>query len=240
MKPRINLLPVRYIERAVERRRAGVTAATMVVLLLVLGLVGVVQARQLTAAEEQRDFEQAQTAQLQARRLALAPFRDLAEEVRRGQQLTAVAMDTEVSWAGVLASLSANFPGDASLTAFIAESMLPAFGGDLAVQPGDGDAPIGSVAFNGYTVEGFTPGIAGVLRRLGDVSGLSEPRLTTGALGEIGETPVTTFDGAVLLDAGALTGRYAEGLPPGEHIDVPTLGAGGGGAPPAAGAGGTQ
>lgn len=237
MRSRVNLLPRHYIERAVERRRAWATAAAMVALLLVLGLVGVVQARQLTAAEEQRDFEQAQTAQLQARRLALAPFRDLAEEVRRGQQLVMATMDTEVSWAGVLASLSDTFPGDATLTAFIAESTLPVFG-DLAVQPGDEGAPIGTVAFNGYTVEGFAPGIADVLRRLGDVSGLSEPRLATGARGEIDGTPTTTFDGAVLLDGGALTGRYAEGLPPGEHVDVPTFG--GAGAQPDTGAGGTE
>lgn len=231
MRSRVNLLPVRYVERAVERRRAGATAAALVALVLALGLVGVWQARQLAAAEQQRDFEQAVTTQLQARRTELAPFRDLAERVRSGQQLVAVAMGTEVSWAGVLASLSRTFPADATLTAFTGESTLPVFGGDLAVAPGDEDAPIGSVTFNGYSVEGFAPGIAEVLRRLTDVAGLSDPRLATGARGEIGDAPITTFDGTVLLGGGAMTGRYVDGLPPGDHVDVPALG--GDGAPAA-------
>lgn len=234
MRPRVNLLPVRYIERAVERRRAGATAAGLLALLLVLGIVAAGQVRELRTVEEQRDLEQALTAQLQARRAELAPFRDLADRVRNEQQLLAAAMDSEVSWAGVLASLSATFPTDASLTAFRGESILPVFAGDLAVQPGDQDTPIGSVAFNGYSVDGFAPGVAETLRLLTGVSGVSHPRLATGALGDIGETPVTTFDGLGLLDAAAMTGRYIDGLAPEDRIDVPPLGGGGAGSGAAA------
>ena len=37
---------------------------------------------------------------------------------------------------------------------------------------------------------------------------------------------MTTFEGSTFIDQTALTGRYAEGLPPESDVEVPVLGAG--------------
>lgn len=228
----VNLLPVRYVERIAERRRAAVTGAALLVLVAVLGLAAVAQGGQLRQAEKKRDVEQKRTADLQARRAELASFRPLADGIVGRERLLAAAMSTEVSWAAMLTSLSATFPADASLTSLNAESKLPGFGAKV-VEPGDQASMIGTTALKGYSVEEFTPGVRETLQLLDTVTGLAEPRLQEGAVAEIGGRPVTTFEGSTFLDGAALTGRYRDGLPAEDDVDVPVIG-GGGGAPPAA------
>lgn len=229
----VNLLPARYVERLFERRLVAATAGGLLVLVLVLLLAAFAQSRDLRAAETQHAQELERTEQLRAERAELAPMRTLAERVRSREDLLAAAMRTEVSWAGVLAGMSAAFPDDASLTAVSAESTLAAFDPDTVVQPGDEGALIGSAVLNGYSVAAFSPGLAQLLDAMVTVTGLSEARLAAGAVEDIGATPVTTFDGTALLDASALTGRYLDGLPPEDDVEVPVVGA----AAPAAPAG---
>ena len=97
---------------------------------------------------------------------------------------------------------------------------------------------IGTVTFTGYSVQSFAPGVAGMLQGLGTVTGLSEPHLVTADRSEVGEAPVTTFDGGALVNGAALTGRYAQGLPAGERVEVPRAApAAAAGSPAAAGPG---
>lgn len=207
-------------------------------LLLLLGLVGVGQSRRLARAESARATEQARTQELSARRAELVPFRDLAEGIVQRELVLAASMQTQVSWAGVLARLSAAFPPATALTSFSAESTVPAFSAAPAAAAPDDTSLIGTITFNGYSVQAFAPGVAGILQSLAAVTGLSEPHLVTADRGEIGEAPVTTFDGGALVDGAALTGRYAEGLPPGERVDVPQAAPAAATGAPAAGAGG--
>lgn len=223
----VNLLPARYAERMLERRWAGMVAGALLVLLLLLGVLGLAQARRLDRAESERGAEQARTQQLTARQTELLPFRDLANGIIARERLLGEAMQTQVSWAGVLAQLSAVFPADATLTSFTAESIVPAFG-DAAPAPAEDEASIvGTVTFNGYAVfnrastDDFAPAVSTTLQMLRTVAGLSEPQLVLGARGDINEVPVTTFEGAALVNRTAFTGRYAEGLPAGERVEVP-------------------
>jgi hypothetical protein len=223
----VNLLPARYAERIGERRWAGAVAAGLLVLLVLLGLVGMAQSGRVGRAEAVRETEQARTRELTARRGELVPFRQLAEGIVTRERLLAEAMQTQVSWAGVLARLSAVFPPDATLTSFTAESSLPAFSDGVPPEPGNEASIIGTVTFNGYAIfsvastEDFAPGVSTTLQVLRTVTGLSEPQLILGARGDIGEVPVTTFEGAALVNGAALTGRYAGGLPAGERVEVP-------------------
>ena len=228
MTERFNLLPARYVERMAERRSAGVVAAALVGLIAVLGVVSVAQGHRLGAAQAERSVEQARTVDLQAQRKALAPYRQLADGIVGRERLLAAAMGTQVSWAATLDSLASAFPAGAALTSLTAESTLLAFG---AVTPPpapsvDLDRVIGSTDLKGYSVESFTPGVERMLQLLDAVTGLSEPRLQLGADELIGERPVTTFEGSTFIDQTALTGRYAEGLPPESDVEVPVLGAG--------------
>ncbi len=238
MTASINVLPARYAERMLERRLVGGVAAGLAVLLLLLGLLGLAQSRRLGRAEAQRGTEQARTQQLTARRAELLPFRELAEGIIQRQSLLTASMQTQISWAGVLARLAAVFPADATLTSFTAES-FPALADADPPQPGNEASIIGTVTFNGYatfsiaSTEDFAPGVSTTLQVLRTVTGLSEPQLVIADRGEIGDVPVTTFDGAALVNAAALTGRYVDGLPAGERIDVPGAAAPTtGGAPP--------
>jgi Tfp pilus assembly protein PilN len=223
----VNLLPARYAERIVERRWTGAVAGGLLLLLLLLGLLGLGQSRRLARAESQRATEQVRTQQLTARRTELVPFRELAEGIITRERLLSQAMHTQISWSGVLAGLSAVFPPDATLTSFTAESLLPALAEGSQPEPGSEASIIGTVTFNGYatfdtaSTEDFAPGVSATLQALRTVTGLSDPQLVLGARGEIGEVPVTTFEGAALVDGAALTGRFAGGLPAGERVEVP-------------------
>lgn len=226
MTGRFNLLPARYVERMAERRSAGVVAAVLLALLALLAVASLAQSRQLTQAEERRDVERARTAELQVRRRALAPFRQLVDGMVGRERLLGDAMATQVSWAGVLTRLSNTFPAGASLTSFTAESTLPPFGG-VPVTPDSEGRVVGSTTLKGYSVESFAPGLERMLQLLGAVAGLSQARLQVGAVEKIGERPVTDFEGTTFVDGTALTGRYAEGLPPDSDVEVPRLGGGG-------------
>lgn len=217
MKQTINLLPARYVERIAERRQAGMTAVALVVLLAVLAVDTLVQSRQLAQARKRRDVEQARNAELLARRRELQPFRQLADGITGRERLLSAGMQTHVSWATVLGSLSQAFPSDASLTSLTATVTLPPLG---PLPPNQGSV-IGSTTLTGYSVSRFTPGVDRMLQLLTSVLGFSEPRLQVGTAEKIGALPVTKFEGTTFIDGKALTGRYAKGLPAEDDVDVP-------------------
>ncbi|MGH9264504.1 MAG: hypothetical protein ACRD1D_07410 [Acidimicrobiales bacterium] len=233
MNQRFNMLPARYVERMAERRLAGITAVALVTLLMLLALAGLNQGRVLSQAEDRRDAEQARANVLTARRAQLVRFRQLADAIVARERLLTSAMGTEISWATVLTSLALAFPADASLTSVNLRTKLPAFGAP-PVTAGDERSVIGSSGLKGYSVTAFTPGVDRLLQLLTAVTGLSEPRLQAGTREELGRRPVTTFEGSAFVDAGALTGRYARGLPPEDDLEVPAVGAGPPGAATAA------
>jgi Tfp pilus assembly protein PilN len=220
---RFSLLPARYAENVAERRWARLVAAALVVVLGLLGLMGLSQGRALRHAEKKRDVEQVRNAALAARAGQLLRFRRLADAVAGRERLLAAAMGTEVSWATVLTSLAQQFPADSSLTSLSAESKLPAFGTLPAVKVGNEKSMIGSAALKGYSIEKFTPGVERLLQTLVSVRGLSEPRLQVGTVNEIGNRPVTSFDGDAFVDARAMSGRYARGLPAEDDIEIPSI-----------------
>lgn len=223
---RFSLLPARYAEQVAERRWARLVAAGLVMVLGVLVLTGLSQGRALRQTEKKREVEQARNAALAAKAGKLLRFRQLAEAVAGRERLLAAAMGTEVSWAAVLTSLAQGFPADSSLTSISAESKLPAFGTLPAMKAGNEKSVIGTAALKGYSIEKFTPGVERLLQMLVTVRGLSEPRLQLGTVDEIGNRPVTSFDGNAFLDARALSGRYAEGLPAEDNIEIPSIAGG--------------
>ncbi|HWC12839.1 MAG TPA: hypothetical protein VG455_16645 [Acidimicrobiales bacterium] len=226
MTPTVNLLPASYAARMVERRWTRWVAIGLVLLVALVVLVSLIQSRRVGQAEGRRDTERARTNQLEARRRELRPFAELAAGVVARERLLSAALRTEVSWATVLADLSLSFPADASLTSLAVELGLPAFGAEAPVEPGNEGAVIGTTRFDGYSVREFSPGVETTLQSLAAARGLAEPRLQEGAVEEVGGTAVTTFEGSTFLDAAALTGRYADGLPPEDDIEVPALAGG--------------
>ena len=234
MTHQFNLLPAPYVEKMAERRLARVAGAALLLLVGALAMLSMAQTRQLSQAERVRTEEQARNTELLARLKTLAPVRQLTVEIGGRERVLSVAMGTQVSWAATLSSLSTTFPADTALTSFNAESTLLAFGAVPPVEPGDGHRVIGSTSLTGYSVESFTPGVERLLQLLDAVSGLTQPRLQIGAVELMGELPVTTFDGTTFIDGSAVTGRFADGLPPEKDVALPRIGAGPAAAAPAA------
>lgn len=221
MTQRFNLLPVQYVERIAERRLVIWTVGALLALVALLGVAAFTQTRQLDRANRRRDAEQARISELQTRRRQLQPFRQLADGILGRERLLVAGMQSHVSWATVLGSLSRAFPPDASLTSFTAKSSLPAFGAVAPAKPGDQGSVIGTTTMTGYSVRNFTPGVERMLLQLDTVIGFAEPRLQVGTAEKIGALPVTTFEGSSFVDAEVLTGRYAQGLPPEHDIELP-------------------
>jgi len=222
-----NLLPAPYVEKMAERHLARVAGAALLLVVAALAMMSMAQTRQLGQAERVRTKEQTRNTELLAQLKRLAPVRQLTVEIGGRERVLSAAMETQVSWAATLSSLSTTFPADTALTSFNAESTLLAFGAVPPVKPGDGQRVVGSTSLKGYSVESFTPGVERLLQLLDGVTGLTQPRLQVGAVELMDQLPVTVFDGTTFIDGSALTGRFADGLPPEKDVALPRLGAGG-------------
>jgi len=221
---RVNLLPPELARGQRARRLNLIVAGLVVVSLLVLAAVYILKIGQVEAAREERDQEQAVVADLQVDLAALEEFRRLADTLEQREQLLIRAMSTEVSFATVLNDLSLSFPASSSLRTLTLTLE------ETAVAPGTeapaGTAPptrvepgalpsIGTIFFEGYSVERFAPGVESVVLELDDVESFIGAYVQQAQTEEIGETEVTGFSGLADLDESAYTGRYVDGLPPG-------------------------
>lgn len=214
MTPRVNLLPPEVHQRLVERRYAFRSAGGLVVLLLVLALVTMLQARQLDAAESRRDEEQAELSRLQAQRARLQPFDELANRLESRNALISFAMSREISWATALTDLAATLPEDASLTSLSATMEVSAVPAGQSGQPAEGADPgrgvVATLSLDGYSVVGVAPGVVGVLERVETGPRFATPALASAGEEERGVTEVTSFQGTVPLASDAYTNRYRD------------------------------
>ncbi len=238
MSVKVNLLPREYEEQVRRRRTIGYTVAGVLLWCGVLAVVQALKAADVDRAREERDLALAQTAQLQSELVALDSYRVLAERLETRSALLADAMAPEVSWATLLNDLSLTFPATSSLRTLTgtldqplpdaalvppapaptptpaptpAPTPSPAPGVPPAIVP---EEAIGTIVFEGYSIEGYAPGVETAIIRFGDVESFSDSFLTQAGTEELGDTPVTQFQGQVDVNANARTNRYAEGLPP--------------------------
>lgn len=168
---------------------------------------------EVARAEETRDEAQAEVAALESELARLDEYAKLAERLDNRNTLLASAMEKEIAFSHVLNDLSLAFPANASLQTLTITATQDA---DLAAQTGEIDfgQSVASAEFSGYSVERYAPGVETVLLDVDRTPAFFNPFLTTASRSEIGETEVTNFNGSVLLDSDAYTGRYAEGVPP--------------------------
>ncbi|CAN5583001.1 hypothetical protein BH23ACT7_BH23ACT7_10720 [soil metagenome] len=236
MSVKVNLLPREYEERIRTRRTIGYTVAGVLLWCGVLAVVLALKAADVDRAREERDLALAQTAQLQSELVALDSYRLLAGRLESRSALLTDAMAPEVSWATLLNDLSLTFPTTSSLRSLTgtldqplpdAAAVPPAPAPTPAPTPPPTPTPtpapapgplteeaIGTIVFEGYSIEGYAPGVETAIVRFDDVESFSDSFLTQAGTEEIGDTPVTQFQGQVDVNGSARTNRYAEGLPP--------------------------
>lgn len=227
MTVRVNLLPAEVVERVRQRRMLGFSAAGLVVVVLLIGLLYALQVAAVSRTRAERDEEQVSLAQLQARVAELEPFRQLALSIDARETLLAAAMGQEVSWARVLNDLAIVFPSNSSLLTLAANATI----GTVQADAVDAPANIGTVTFSGYTVDRYAPGVEALLLRLDQVEALFGIYLGSASAELVGTTEVTSFNGTARIGPEAFSRRYVDGLPdePGfgrESGDEPGTGTG--------------
>jgi outer membrane murein-binding lipoprotein Lpp len=211
MSVKVNLLPQEVAAERAARRTTGLTIAAVLLLVVVLAGVHLLRLGEIGQAEEERDATQAEISRLQAEVAQLEQFRQLADELEARNAVLAAAMGSEISFARMLNDLSLAFPAGSSLRSLTATVLTPE-----AVSP-TGEVAFGeavaSVAYEGYSVERYAPGVEAVLIEFDKVRSFFSAFVESAQLEEIGTTEVTSFSGSIQVDEDALTGRYADGLP---------------------------
>jgi len=212
----VNLLPREIEVRRRSRRLAALTAGGVGIYVAVLGLLYALKLGDVRQAEQDRDEAQQEVAALQADVAQLQQFQTLNDELLARNTLLAAAMDTEISFARTLNDLALSFPATSSLrTLQLQMEQAGPAGAAPATAAGAvnlGDA-IGTLTFEGYSIERYAPGVESVLLELGGVRSFFNSYLSGAGREAIDETPVVNFSGTVQLDEQAYTQRYMNGLP---------------------------
>ncbi|MDP8978149.1 MAG: hypothetical protein M3N17_06175 [Actinomycetota bacterium] len=228
---RINLLPGEYLERRRQRKLGWMTAAALVVLVLVLTGLYMLKRGDVNAARAERDDARAEVTRLKGRVAELRPFADLATALDTGNELLASAMSPQVSWSRNLNDLAVRLPRDSSLrtlaagvvgadptaaateeTATTEESTAEEAA--TTAPPGAADTEaLGTVDFTGYSTSRYAPGVQSVLTDLEKVRGYTDVYLSTAAEELTGSTTVHNFAVKATLTDEALSGRFDDGLP---------------------------
>lgn len=215
MSARVNLLPKEIEERARARRTTSWAIGAVAAYAALLGLLYIAKLGDLNAARTDRDNAQAAVAQLQAELADLEEFADLDRQLTARNQLLAAAMATEISWARVLNDLSLTFPPSSSLLSMTAEADGAGAAGVAGTAPANPNSEsVGSVTFDGYSVERYAPGVERVLVKFDEVQTFFNAYLSEAQETPRGGTEVTGFSGTMQLNDEAYTGRYVDGLPP--------------------------
>jgi cell division protein FtsB len=239
---RVNLLPPEVAQRRRQRRITGIVAALLALYVALLGGLYAVKLRQVADTRQARDAEQAEVDRLADQLVALQEFRVLERELQQRDALLSAAMAEEVGVARLLNELALVVPPTASLRTLTltlepppdavaqaapppsasptpSASPSPPVATPSAVPaPGRSPAepqPIGGIAYEGYTVEGYAPGVMALLTGVAQIPAVTDPFATSAQVEAIGDTEVTTFSGTAEVDDRAYTRRYAEGLPAG-------------------------
>jgi cell division protein FtsB len=209
MSVRVNLLPQEVHTARAGRRATNVTILLVLLFVALLGGLYVLKLQEIQQAEEERDAVQAEVDRLEAEVASLEQFRQLADELEARNAILASAMAREVSYARLLNDMSLAFPANASLRTLQVTAQDPA---DAPGGVSFGDS-VAIIAYNGYSVERYAPGVETVIIEFDKVDHLFATYLTAAQTEEVGDTEVTGFSGTVQVDDDAYTQRYADGLP---------------------------
>jgi hypothetical protein len=228
--PRIDLLPRGLVTQRVMRRQRSGVGAGILVLLAVLGLLYVLERRELAEAHDQADQQRAVATGLRAQRVRLQPLADLEAQIDAADQLKASVYRREIRFSGVMRDISAIVPNDVWLTsmsvafrgdanasgtgASSSSTTTPAGGAAATITPGSPGAgsPVASITFAGTGLEHVDVG--GFLRALarGPKKDAQQvylnPYFTSAQKGSEGEKTTVTFSATVDLSSAAYSGRF--------------------------------
>ena len=208
MTARVNLLPQASRERSQQAAQRVVAVLALAVVVAVLGGLYWWKVTEVRDAEERLAAAEQTTAELRAEEAELEEFAALERRLQEADEVVAAAMAGEVSIAGFLQDLAMVMPNDAQLDTL-----------SFTVEPLDEDDDLNVATFTatGQSLRSHAPGVERLLLELEKVANFHDIFLTTSILQDIEDIPgdddITTYSLQGRLNAGAQTGRYAEGLP---------------------------
>lgn len=229
IRAQVNLLPPELGEQVRAHR---VRLAIGVALVGWLGLLGGVHMVKVAAVEDvraERDVQQTEIVRRQGVKAQLAPYGQMQARLDEGNTVLMAAMQDEVAVAELLDEVAQAFPPSASMRS-LALDVSPLFGAAGAVaaaapvaeaaadpaapvDPAAELGPIGRLTFDGYTVEGYAPGVESVLVGFSAGNRLVDGYAAAAQEEDLGGVLVTGFSGRADVTREARTGRYAQGLP---------------------------
>ena len=214
---RIDLLPVRYVERRRQRRNTGtVVVAALLVLLLMLGwwfFLG----SQIDAEQEKLAAAQLQNAQLNQQIAELQRFADLELELQTKRQALASVFAGDIRWPALLTEIAMVIPGEVWLTSWNSSAGQTEGSGTVGTETAtvriSNKLPTGRIQFSGQSLS--MPGVAKWLIRLGTVRAFSAIWLNsaTASEGTDGVPGIVNFDSTLELGDDALSRRFEGGAP---------------------------
>lgn len=219
----VNLLPPELGAEDLARRIRLAAGAAVLGWVVVLGGVHTVTLAAVAETRDARDAQQTEVTARQATVAELLPFGQLLTRRDEGNTLLTAAMDREVAVAQLLDEIARAFPTAASMRSITLDvSTSPAIAGVVPVatdpagapDPAADSGPIGGLTFEGYTIEGYAPGVQSVLEAFSQGNRLVDGYAVSAQEEDLEGVLVTGFSGRADVTKDALTGRYANGLPP--------------------------
>lgn len=201
MSVRVNLLPQATKERDRAGRQRVLAVVLVLALLVALGGATFWQRTQLGTAEDELADAQQELSLAQAEVQELAEFANLADTLAEVDEVVAMTLGDQASFAGVLQDLALTMPEDSALT-----SLSVQFAG-RGEETQDG---IGLANLAVETVTGVAPGVERLLLSLERVAGFADVHLGSAT---VDEEDVTTFSLDVQIGREHYTERFRDGLP---------------------------
>lgn len=211
MSVKVNLLPSDISEREAAGRARGAVGLGLAVLAGGLGFLYFQGTQNVSAAQARVATEQQSLDALQTELDRLGEFDELSQRADASDEIIAVAMAGEVSFAGILQDIAAVMPSSADLDTLGIALLAP--GGEP--QLGETRDAIGTLNLSGRSIEGHAPGLERFLLEFDKIAGFSDLYFANSTREEFeGVTlDIINFDVEVDLGLETLTRRYVDGLP---------------------------
>jgi Tfp pilus assembly protein PilN len=202
----VNLLPREVKQRQAVRRRTGMVVVLGAVVVGAIVAFWFLQGIRLHKLDDQVAAQNATNAQLQEQVSSLQKYADQKTAAEQQKALLKSAVQTTVAWSNVLNDVSKIEPSNMWLTTMsgtitaTSASTTPPVPGTPAAPTGP-TALIGNIQFSGSSLDSDT--IATWLTKLETVKGWVNSWVSSAQSGDLGGTPVWTFNSSVDLDTRA-------------------------------------
>ena len=213
MMRRIDLLPVAYVARRLDRRNRFIVIIVTLALVVLMLAYYFYLGTQISDAQSELASIQARNAQLQAQIQELQKFADLDAEVKSKRTSLATVFAGDIDWPAIMTEVAMVVPGEIWLDSLVASAGITEGAAPVASEANPirltRKVPVGRVSFVGNSAS-CMPGVAKWLIRLATVDEFEAAWLGTASESDTrpGCEPPVVFDSTLELNEKALSHRF--------------------------------